>query len=539
MVSGAGKPMSRRGIAEAAFVVMVITVIGKLVGFFREQLVAMFFGATGKTDAYAMALLIPNYLTAVVQTVQVAFLPVFAGYLASGERERAWRMASSVFTISVLIVLAIGVLGVGPAGKIVNLVAPGYVGERFRDTVFLTRIFLPSASLVYLGALLKQVLNSYQEFAVPAASLLIQNLVIAASVALFAPAFGLWSLAAGTVAGYTGAVLVQVIRLFRERPAFTLSFELDEGTRKVFRLAAPLALATLTSQLYLLVERGLASYLPEGVPAAIRFTDSVRQLPIALFAAAVVTVAYPTLSQLWARGDRDGFSGTFISGFRYIQFIIVPAVAGFLLLANPIIRVIYERGQFTPAHTALTASVLRAFSPAVVGMAGVQLINVAFYSTQQTIVPVLLGIGSSLLNVILDILLVRPLGYVGLGIGNTVAQWGLMASGLYMVWRRIGGFRMRPLAIGTAKILAAAVPMCVYCHLTAELTGYYHGGVPLSAELVRTVFVIGGGIIVYFLAAYALKIEEMRTLANAATRRFRRLILRHAQESQEPPSKVS
>lgn len=528
--------MSRKGMAEAAFVVMVITVVAKVVGFFREQLVAMFFGATGRTDAYAMALLIPNYLTGIVQTVQVAFLPVFAGYLASEEREKAWRMASSVCTISVLAVLAIGVLSIGPAGTIVRAVAPGYVEERFEDTVFLTRIFLPAASLVYLGALLKAVLNSYQEFAVPAASLLVQNLAIAASVALFAPAFGLWSLAIGTVGGYAGVVVIQLIRLLKERPQFRVSFELDEGTRKVFRLAAPLALATLASQLYLLVERGLASYLPEGVVAAIRFTDTVRQLPIGLFAAAVVTVIYPTLSSLWAKEDKTEFSSTFISGFRYVQFIIVPSVVGFLLLANPIIRVIYERGEFTPAHTALTASVLGAFAPAVVGMAGVQVINVAFYSTQQTLVPVLLGIGSSVLNILLDMLLVKPFGYIGLGVGNSVAQWALMTGGLYMVWRRIGGFRMKPLALGIAKILGASGAMAVYCYAAAKVTGYYDGGVPLLRDLMNTGIVVGGGALVYFVAAYVLKIEEMKTLTDTALRKLRVRLAHTTEESKGKPS---
>ena len=518
--------------AEAAFVVMVINVAAKVVGFFREQLVAMFFGATGETDAYAMALLIPNYLTGMIQTVQVAFLPVFAAYLASEDRDRAWRMASSVFTISVLAVLMIGILSIGPTGAIVRLVAPGYVGERFEATVFLTKILLPAASLVYLGALLKQVLNSYQEFAVPAVALLVQSLVTAASVALFAPVFGLWSLAAGTVGGYAGAVLIQLLRLLKERPQFRISFELDEGTQKVFRLAAPLALATLASQLYLLVERGLASFLPEGVVAAIRFTDTVRQLPIGLFAAAVVTVAYPALSTAWSKGDKEGFSSTFVSGFRYVQFVILPSVAGLLLLADPIIRVIYERGKFTPAHTALTASVLRAFAPAVVGMAGVQLINTAFYSTQQTLVPVLLGIVSSAFNIVLDMLLVKPMTYVGLGIGNTLAQWGLMAAGLYMVWRRIGGFRMRPLAVGVAKIVGATGVMGVYCYGTARLTGYYQGGVPLVTDLIRTAIVVGGGAIVYFLAAYLLRIEEMKTLTDAVLRKFSVRLGRSTKESQ-------
>lgn len=503
--------------AQAAFVVFLLNTVSKLSGFAREQMVAVFFGATARTDAYVIANRIPTMVTGFLSgPLSVAFLPVFAALLAKGEKDDASRMASSIITVSTLSVLLISLAAMIPASAIVRTIAPGFSDETFASAVTLTRIFFPAMVLPLLAAYAKSVLNTYHEFTIPAVAPILQNLTIIASVAVFAPVLGLAALAAGVVAGYALNLAIQLPAWWKKGLWPSFSLRVDENVKKVFLLSLPLMANSLFSQAYLLVEGNLASRLAEGSIAALSFADRVRQVPLGLFVAAVTTVIYPSLSAMWARQDKEGFRDTAITGMRYVSFICIPAAIGLMALAGPCVRLAFQYGAFTPEAATATADALVAYAPGLVALSVAQVGGIAFYSGQETRIPVALGIGTSLLNALLGIALVRSYGHLGLALANTVAHTvGAMAS-LYILSRFLGGLRVKALSLSLAKTLGASIPMGVTALVLARVTGFAQSTGGLARNALSAAVTVGGAAAVYFVLAFVLKCEEMTLLVGLA-----------------------
>lgn len=496
--------------ARTTMMVAFLLAFSKILGFVREQIIAMFFGATGKTDSYMVALQIPTLVTGMFSgPISSAFLPVFAAYIARGEKDKASQVASSVSVLSMGAVIAVSLMALLPAPALVRFVTPGFTGERFEDAVRLTRMFLPAMFLPLGSALFKAILNSYGEFFAPAAAPVIQNLVIIAATACLAPVAGINALAIGTVVGYFANLVVHLGPLRKSRALTSFKVSLDEGTRKVLKLSVPLAFGFLFSQVYQLVDNNLASRLAEGSIAALRFADRVRQVPLGLFVTAVVTVIAPSLSQMWARKDKKGFAETFENGLRYTEFICIPAALGLSILARPLVKLLLERGAFTSSATTVTAYALMAYAPGLVALAASQIVTIAFYSIQDTATPVYIGITVALLNALLDIMLVKPLGHVGLAMANTVAACVAAVGGTWLLGKRVDGLVTDRLWQAGLKVLTASLAMGAAAWFTARLTQFGHPGRPFVQDAVSGIIVIGIALLVYAGAAFLLKCDEM------------------------------
>lgn len=509
--------------AKATLIVAALGIFSKLMGFFREQLIAMFFGATGLTDAYMVSLLIPTLVVGMLSgPLSTAFLPVFASNLAKNDQKGSRQVASSVITISTSAVLGISVIAIPFTPYLVRLIAPGFSEDTFANAVALTRVFLPAMAVPLLSALVKAILNSYKEFAIPGISPFVQNLVIVATVALLAPVLGLSSLALATVLGYFSALMVQIPALRKMNLGLHLSLEFNEGLKKVIKLALPLVAGTLFTQLYQLVDKNLASHLPEGSIAALGFADRLRQLPLGLFVTAIVTVIYPSLSEMWAKKDDLGLQETFVLGLRYVEFVCIPAVIGFLVLAKPIVRLVFQRGAFTEGATLLTASALVAYAPGIIAMAAMRLTGVAFYSSHETRLPVLLGIGTALSNILLDIVLVNFLGHVGLALANSIASWIGALLSLYVFHRHISKVPFKTLFHSLSKILASSGIMGAFTWFLADVVGFFEGYGSFRHELVAGFIVIVGSVFVFVVASLLLRCEEITLLLNLVRERIGR-----------------
>lgn len=507
--------------ARATLIVAILGILSKIMGFMREQLIAWFFGATGLTDAYLVALAIPTVLTGLISNpVSTAFLPVFASYVAQDDKKGASKVASSIITLSVGTFLLVGVAARPFAPQLVRLFAPGFSGEIFDSAVTLTRLFFPAFALPLLAALYKVVLNSYKQFSVPGIGPFVQNLVIVALVTLLVPVVGLPALAIATIAGYLAHVLVQLPSVRKMGLDFKLSIEINEGTKKVLNLSLPLVIGGLATQLYTMIDKNLASRLPSGSMSALGFADRLRLLPMDLFVSAVITVIYPSLSEMWARKDRTGMGDTLLTGARYAMFICIPAALGLAVLAKPIVRLAFERGAFTPDATLLTAGALSVYSFGIVALALSRIVGVAFYSSQDTWRPVLLALGTSGLNIILDIILVGFFGHTGLALANVTASWAGAIFGLVLYTRYISRVSIKELVQSGSKILISAAAMGVFAWVSARYSGFLAGTGSLRKDLALAVVVVGGSVLVYLGAALALKCDEILLVTGIAKRRL-------------------
>ncbi|TML22747.1 MAG: murein biosynthesis integral membrane protein MurJ [Actinobacteria bacterium] len=359
-----------RRLARSTAVFSLATGLSRVLGLVREMVSAYYFGVTGLINAFTVAFQIPNLVRALLADAALsgAFVPVFNEMLERGEKQRAWRVASTLFWLMLL--------GLGAITAIFILLAPlllrpfGNPGGDFDLAVGLARVLFPIVVLLGLSGIVVGILNTYEHFAAPALAPVAWNLVIILGLVLRVPRIEsegaeLYLYAGVVVAGTLVQLLLPVPWLRRLDGRLTVALDWrDPAVRRVFALMLPVTLTIGLINVNLVVDTLFASRLldPELAPASINAAFRLYMLPQGMFAVAVAAVLFPTLSRLVARGDEPGFGRALDAGIRQIAFLLVPAGLVSIVLAEPIVRLVYQRGEFTAADTTVVAQCLQAFS---------------------------------------------------------------------------------------------------------------------------------------------------------------------------------
>jgi len=415
--------VAKRQVAKAALVITLVSIFSKILGFVREQVIASLFGATGLTDAYFSA---------------CAFLPVFLGLQATGRREEGWSLAASVWRLSLLTLTVVAALAYLAAPLLTRLLVPEFDRSMQALTASMLRIMLPAVIFLGTATLYSALLNAHKQFIWPATGPVVMNLVLVGSTFLFARRFGIPGLAWSTLLAVVAQQFLLWWQVRRQRmPVFRLDGGLREAGR-VAALAAPILLGTLFSQIYVFVDKGLASGLDVGSIAALNYASKLVQLPIGIFVTALSTAIYPALAELAGRRDHSGLGRAVSAGVRTLSALILPAAVGMAALRYPIVKLAFQRGSFDAVATEKTAFALLFYAVGLVGVANVQVLSRAFYALKDAATPVRIGIFSALLNIVLDFILVGPLRQGGLALANSVAVLVQMGCLLMALRRRLG-----------------------------------------------------------------------------------------------------
>ena len=439
-----------RRLARSTLIFSVATGLSRVLGLVREMVAAYYFGINGKINAFTVAFQIPNLVRALLADAALsgAFVPVFSDLIEKGDRKRAWRVASTVFWL-VLLVL-------GGLTAIFILIAPllikpfGDPGGDFDLAVGLSRVLFPIVVLLGLSGVIVGILNTYDHFTVPALTPVFWNLAIIA---------GLW-LGVPRVDGedaalyvYAGAILVAtLIQLFLPVPwlrgldgriQLVLDWR-DPAVRRIFTLMLPVTLTLGLINVSAVIDTLIASRLvdPDLAPAAINSAFRLYMLPQGMFSVAVATVLFPALARLAARNDLDGFRATISTGLRQIGFLLIPAAIISTVLATPIVRLVYERGAFTESDVTVVAGCLAAFSLGLVFNGWMLMMTRGFYGLQSNWLPTMIGVGTLVLNALLDLVLYR-VGVWGIPLATSIVN--IVGAGLlvFFLRRRVGGARPR------------------------------------------------------------------------------------------------
>jgi len=513
--------LSKKAIAKSAFVVMILTIISRLVGFFRDQLIALHFGASGVTDAYFVGITFPNLIVGIFGVaVSTAFLPVFTRMLGVLERrEEAWRMVSSVFSVCAAVGIVLSAGGMLGAPWLVKLLAPGFSGETYRLAVVTTRIVFPGVLFMIVGLIAKATLNSFREFAVPALGPIIQNFVLIAGL-VFVVRSGVVGLAVAMLLGMFTQLLIQIPALVKRGMRYRLTFDIvDPNVWRVGRLALPIIVGSLAGQSYIMVDRSLASHLATGSIAALTFADKVRQLPLGLFVAAITTVLYPSLADYAAKKDYSGLQAAVGMGLRLVGLITVPAAVGLAVLRIPVIRLLFERGAFGEMATAQTSAALLFYSLSIVALAANSVLTITFYGMQDMITPTLILVGGAVSNIFLDFLLVEPMGHSGLALANSVASFVMTMAFLVALRKKIAGFQLSTVLSSTRKIVISSIAMAVVAVWAGTYFRIFDGGYGMLQQVtfVGATIAISGA--TYGLLALLLGVEEVQLVVVAVRRK--------------------
>jgi putative peptidoglycan lipid II flippase len=509
---------SGRRLAWSTAIFSLATGLSRILGLIREIVASYYFGAGGKINAFTVAFQVPNLVRALVADAALssAFVPVFTELLERGERRRAWRVASSLFWLMLL--------GLGALTALFILLAPliirpfGDPGGDRELAVGLSRVLFPIVALLGMSGIVVGVLNSYEHFSVPALTPVFWNVAIIAGLVIGVPQADsidskLYVYAASIVTGTVIQVLLPIpwLRGRDERLRILIDVR-DPAVWRVLRLMVPVTLGLGLINFNAVVDSAFASRLvdPTLAPTAIDRAFRLYMLPQGMFSVAIATVLFPSLARLAARGDEAAFRSTVALGLRQIAFLLIPASLVSAALAEPITRIVYQRGAFESAQTPVVAAALAAFSAGLFFNGAMLMLNRAFFSLQENWTPTLVALGNLALNAGLDAVFYR-FGTWGIPLATAVVNVAGTAVLLILMRRRLGRIDFgetadSTLRIVTASLVLAGVSFAVWWGIDAA-AGRSFGGQLLSVGSALAV-----GLVVYLVACRALRVRELGAL---------------------------
>lgn len=521
--------------ARAAGVVALAVACSRILGLTRDLILARLFGAGMGMDAFYAAFRVPNLLRDLFAegALSTAFVTTFSKRIAGEGDASAWRLANKMATLTTVVLSACTILGIVFAPQLIGLLAGGFGPEKAALTIQLTRVMFPFILMVSLAALVMGMLNAKDVYGPPALASSYFNLgSIIFGVALarwLDPHFGphsLLGLAIGTLVGGALQLISQFPALgragFRFRPDFAWK---DEGVRQVLRLMAPAVIAASAVQVNVMINGRFASELPGDGPVSwLSYSFRLMQLPLGIFGVAIGTVTLPLISRSVQKGDQAGFRSTLAHGMRLAFLLTIPSTIGLIMLAQPIISVIYERGKFSAFSTEQTAAALQFYALGLVAYSGIKVLAPAFYALDKRKTPMMVSFASIATNLLLNWLLTFKLG---LGHRGLALSTGIVATlnflALYLLMRReTGRLESRRMIVTILRLALAGAFLAAVCWAGQEwlLRGWAHFG--LIRRVLLLAITIGTAAVVFFGAAYALKVEEMDDLARLVKRKLGR-----------------
>lgn len=515
--------MSER-LVKSAGLISAATLASRVLGLVRDAVQGHYFGLGLEADAFTVATRIPTLLRDLFAegAMSAAFVPTVTRYLKQQGKDAAWRLGSQVVNGLIVVTGILVVLGIIFAAPLAGSYAGKYaeIPGKLELTIELTRINMPFLTLVAVAAAYMGLLNALRRFFVPAMSPALYNVVFIVCTVVFVPVFTrlginpVMALSVGMLLGGVAQIVAQWPLLRREgyRHQWVLEPR-DPGLREVLFLMGPGMLGVAAAQINIFVNTSLATGT-EGAAAALSFAFRLMYMPVGIFGVAIATAAIPDLARHAADEAHDGMRKTLSSGLRLMLMLSVPATVGLIVLAQPIVRAIYEGGRFTRSDVAMMSDALMFYAPGIVGYSIVKIAAPSFYALKDARTPVLVSVFSVLTNLGLNLWLNSIMGFKGLALGTAVAANANAILLLTLLSRRIAG-------VDGARVLRSLVKITIASAIMGVAAYYSAIGldVVLPARLLGSVKVaramgvagaIGAGLGTLALAAWVLHIEEFR-----------------------------
>jgi putative peptidoglycan lipid II flippase len=500
-------------IARNTAIFSIATGISRVAGLVREVVAARYFGTSGAASAFTIAFQVPNLIRGLVAdaALSAAFVPVFTELLEQGRRREAANLAASLLFVIVTVLGAVSAVFVLGAG----VVMPLFTGDKFTPelvdlTVGLSQVLFPIVVLLGVNGLVVGILNANGHFSIPAIAPLVWNLVIIVALVALRPLFGpgdkIYAYAVGVLVGTVVQLALSIWALGRIHFRLRLRVDWrDPRLKRIFVLMLPVTIGLGVINVDLLINSSLGTLVSDSAPRAIEAAFRIYMLPQGMFSVAVATVLFPALSRFATRRDVDGLRATCATGTRQICLLLIPSAAVTLALAEPITRLIYQRGAFGPQSTIDTATALFWFSFSL-PFAGVNLLLTrTFFSLQRPWIPTALAAGNLIVNAAISLALYRPLGIAGLVIGTAVASAGMTLGQWWALRRELGGrLEGRQTTATTVAITSASGALAVAAYGVWWVVDAVAG-----RSFLGQVLSVGGGVAAG-LAVYVLIVRWMR-----------------------------
>jgi putative peptidoglycan lipid II flippase len=516
--TGAPAPGRQAGrIARSTAFFSIATAASRVAGLGREVVAAGYYGISGPMSAFTIAFQVPNLIRALFAdaALQPAFVPVFTELLGKKDYKEAFRLASTLLLLVTMVLGAITALFVLLAPVLMPVFAPGFEGEILDLTVTLSQVLFPILVLLGASGVVVGILNSYDRFGAFAISPLFWNLTIILVLVLLEPAFEgqdrIYAYAIGILVGTLVQLMIPTFDLRNTPYRFSWSFDWRHpGVRRVLVLMLPVTISLGLINFNLIINSFFGSFVSDQAPAAIDKAFRIYQLPQGIFSVAIATVLFPTLARFANAGEIGDLRATMANGMRQILFVLVPAAAAILVLSEPMIRLVYERGAFDAAETEVVATALFWFAFALPANGLFLLMTRTFFSLQRPWIPTWIAAGNLIVTALAALALYH-LGVGGIVASTAIATTASVVAQGWIVRRLLGGLELGRLFGTGARIGVAAAALAGVSYLVWDLLDDAVGR-GLGGQIVSLGIGLAAGAIVYFSVARLLRVAELEQI---------------------------
>lgn len=518
---------------KAAGVVGSSTFLSRIFGYIRDMIFAWFFGAGVVSDAFIAAFQIPNLLRRLFGegSLTISFIPVFTEYLTKRGKQEAFLMAYSALRILSVILVLTAVLGILVSPLIVKLIAPGFdtFHDKYSLTVLLTRIMFPYIIFICLLAFCMGILNAMGHFAAPSLAPVFLNISMIGALCLVSlftvsPERRVLGFAVGVLAGGFLQLLLQIPFLIKKGFNFRIKGKvgfIHPALKKIGISILPAIFSASVYQIGSLTGKFLASFLPDGSISYLYYADRLAEFPLGVFGLAVATAAFPGLSRQAAEKDFDALKNTFIHSITFVLFLSIPSMVGLIVLREPIVILLFKRGAFDLTAARLTADALLFYGISIWAVSASRIIVFTFYAVQDTKTPVIIAGICVAANFILGIILMNLMAYRGIALALSISQF--LNLGLLMLMLKI---EIDPADWGRMMISICKILLCsgimgiIVWKLSMQIIS---PGNEIFIDLLQGVAIsVLAGMLVYAIAAYALRIPHISSLLQLLPVRIKR-----------------
>lgn len=479
--------------------------IAKILGLVRNIVFANYYGTGFEATAFFTASRIPLQLLDITlgAAISSTFIPVFNEYMQKNGKERAISFANNFLNVIILISIVLSILGMFFASPIVHLISPNLDEQTMSLTVSLAKILFPILFFTAVAFVFVGFLQSMDEFNIPAIISVVSNGLLIIYLLVFNNKFGVKGVAIAMLIGWGTQVLVQLPSVIKKgfKYKFKIDFK-DEGLKKVVKLAIPILISSWVQPINNIINLRLASGLENGqAVSAIEYAYTLYLIVVGVFSYTLSNIIFPSLSKLNASNDEEQFKDIIKKAISISIFFIIPMSVGIGFLSTNIIKIIYERGEFTQNSTMLTSGALQLYAIGMIGYGLMEVLNKTFYAKQDAKTPMLISGFAIIINVILSVIFVKMIGYTGLPLAASITSILTTMLMLVVINKKIGGIVDKDTLVETIKTLISATVMGIVLYFIQKLS--------LSPIILLVTSVIVG-IVSYMLVEALLKSETIK-----------------------------
>lgn len=500
-------------VAKSAAMISIFTLISKFLGFLREVLIASKYGSGYETDTYFVAMTATTILmTTIGASLNTTLIPIFTEIEGRGGRRAKLKYLNNILNMVFFITIILALLGFFLSPIVIRILAKGFEGEQFQLAVKLNRIGLPIVIFLGFTYVFSGYLHSSEIFGPPAIMGIPYNFVFLFFLMFFADKGNIEGLMLVSVVAASTQFLIQVPAIKHQGYRYRVDINLHEPyLKKALILVLPVMVGSAVQQINTVIDRTLASSLVEGSISALTYASRLKDLIISVFIMAITTVVFPMLSKAFSQDDNMQVKKIMGQGINIILIITVPATIGILILAEPMVRIFFQRGAFDSTATIMTSQALIFYSLGLVGASLRLMLNRVFYSFQDTKTPMINGALAVGLNIVLNLILIRFMDHAGLALATSISATFTTLLLFLSLRKKIGPMGIRRYLICFMKTLFASMVMGIIVYfMYFGLTGrFISTGI---GELFVLLSSIGVGALIYFILCSALKVKEIRIL---------------------------